>query len=100
MARKKPTQPDDASMPPVAPVLPETAPPTRSGSRHRPRKMVPLPPWLYERLQAAARRHNRPATWELRHIVIEAMIEAGVLTEEEVQQLQEQEQGQGQGEGD
>lgn len=79
MGRKKNTQKAEPDMPPVAPTQPK-------GSRHKPRKMMPLPPWLYEVLKEDARRNDRPATWHLKHIVIQHMLDAGVLTEEDVRQ--------------
>jgi hypothetical protein len=51
--------------------------------------MMPLPPWLYAKLKEDARKAHRPATWQLRHIVIEALLASGTLTQEEVDSHQD-----------
>jgi predicted DNA-binding protein len=38
----------------------------RKGSRHKPRRMVSLPPSLYERLAKVAAKSQRPINWEAR----------------------------------
>lgn len=80
MARKKKPTEGRTDMPPAAPA------PPRKGSRHKPRKMMPLPPWLYTLLKADARRNSRPATWHLRHIVIRHLLDNGGMTEEQLRQ--------------
>ncbi len=77
------------------PSMPASAPDRRKGSRHKPRKMMPLPPWLYAKLKEDARKAHRPATWQLRHIVIEALLESGTLTREELEAHQEEEEDAG-----
>jgi hypothetical protein len=41
-------------------------PKPRSGSRHKPRRTISLPPSLYGRLAAAAEKAGRPINWEAR----------------------------------
>src|SRR4051812_33595172 len=74
MAKRKQSDQGNEPMPVEAPAPPKEG---RSGSRHRPRKMVPLVPWVYRLLQRLAKSNDRPATWELRHLVIQAAIAAG-----------------------
>ncbi len=71
MARKKP-QPDED------PELPPASDPARSKDRHKRRKMIPLPPRVFEQLQVAAERHNRPLSWQLRLIVVAWLEQEGL----------------------
>lgn len=85
MAKKKPQQtPESADMPTVAA---DTAD-TRSGSRHKPRKMLSLSPRQYELLTQLARRNRRPVAWEGRIAVNRALVEAGLMTEEEADRME------------
>jgi hypothetical protein len=46
--------------------------------RHKPRKMLPLPPRLYEQLVALAGQNSRPVNWEGRRIIEQALRDAGL----------------------
>jgi hypothetical protein len=80
MARKRK---DKTDMPPATPRQP-AAKDARKGSRHKPRKMMALPPWLYEALRADARKNQRPAAWHLRHVIIQALLASGTITQADV----------------
>jgi hypothetical protein len=45
--------------------------PISPADRHKPRKMVGLPPRVYHLLRELARRNKRPLTWEIRRLVEE-----------------------------
>lgn len=57
MAKKKNTSEDESLN-----VAPDKK--TRSGSRHKPRQMLALPPALYKQLAALAEKNRRPIQWE------------------------------------
>ncbi len=69
MARKKP-QPDQSEpMPPAT---------SRAGSRHKARKMVALDPLVYQQLTLLASKSDRSTRGQLRHLVVNALAEAGL----------------------
>lgn len=85
MAKKKPQQtPENSDMPAVAPNNVDA----RSGSRHKPRKMLSLSPRQYELLTRLAKQNRRPVAWEGRIAVNRALVEAGLLTEEEAAMME------------
>lgn len=49
------------------------APKSRSGDRHKPRKVIAFDPELYEALAKLAAKNNRPLSWEAARIIREAI---------------------------
>ena len=49
----------------------------RTGSRHKPRKMLAIPPRLYEQLAELASRNERPINWQAWIILHNALAEEG-----------------------
>jgi hypothetical protein len=84
MAKKKQPQSGDKTMPSGAPARSSD----RKGSRHKPRKMISLLPRHYEALKELARRNQRPIVWEARIAIAKALVEAGLLTQEEADLVQ------------
>ncbi len=62
MAQKKPSKPDQ-----------------RTGSRHKPRRMISFRPSIYEALAKLAEQNHRPVAWEAELAIIKALTEAGLL---------------------
>lgn len=73
MAKKKRTE--EKSVPPHT-----TEPPV---DRHLSRNMVRLPPAVHRQLKRLAERNNRPLSWELRRIVIDALEQNGLWPAED-----------------
>ncbi len=53
-------------------------PATRPGSRHKDRKMVALDPLVYQQLKLLAAQSDRTTRWQLRHLVVKALTDAGL----------------------
>lgn len=71
-------------MPPGATAEPDA----RTGSRHKKRKMISLLPRQYDALGVLARRNKRPLVWEARIAINKALVEAGLMTQEEADILE------------
>lgn len=71
MARKRSTEGGEG-MPPAAKAD------KRQGSRHKARKMVALEPAIYDLMQQLADRNNRPLRWQVQHVCVQALIDAGL----------------------
>ena len=74
MAKKKPKAESEQML---------TGTDARKGSRHKPRKTIALSPRRYELLQELARRNKRPTQWEAWIAIDRALVEAGLLSQEE-----------------
>lgn len=74
---------------PATATPPQEASDRKSGSRHKPRKMISLSDRTYELLQQLARRNKRPVVWEARIAIHAALVEAGLMTQEEADALGE-----------
>lgn len=67
-----------------------TAGDSRAGSRHKPRKTISMTPRRYELLKQLAARNKRPINWEARIAIDKALVEAGLLTQEEADSMMDE----------
>lgn len=65
------------------PLAPEQSVEDRKGSRHKPRKMISISPRQYELIKQLARRNKRPLAWEVRIAINAALVQAGLMTQEQ-----------------
>lgn len=64
-----------------------TAEKRAKGSGHRPRVMVALRPSVYDLLTAYAKKQRRASSWELHNIVLQHLVAAKQITQEEADVL-------------
>ena len=51
---------------------------SRKTDRHKPRKLMHVDPLVHEQLKLLAEQNGRPASWELRRIIVKALEENGL----------------------